>query len=58
MTFYDVEVVLQAVLLTAIVVASLFYYALQSKHDFRKHYALIFTLSIVFLFATAIQVWR
>ncbi|KAH7701922.1 Protein TMBI-4 [Aphelenchoides avenae] len=54
-TFYDVEVVLQAVLLTAIVVAALFFYTLQSKHDFRKHYALIFTLSIVFLFATAIQ---
>uniref|UniRef100_A0A915DLW3 Uncharacterized protein n=1 Tax=Ditylenchus dipsaci TaxID=166011 RepID=A0A915DLW3_9BILA len=55
-TFYDVEVVIQAFLLTSVVVVGLFFYTLQSKRDFQKHYAAIFTISIIFLAATVIQV--
>ncbi|KAI1723171.1 inhibitor of apoptosis-promoting bax1 domain-containing protein [Ditylenchus destructor] len=54
-TFYDVEVVIQAVLLTAVVVVGLFVYTLQSKRDFQKHYAVITSLSLVFLMAMAMQ---
>jgi FtsH-binding integral membrane protein len=55
-TFYDMEVVIQAVLLTSVVVVGLFVYTLQTKRDFQKHYAIIYTLSIIFLMATVIQI--
>lgn len=54
-TFYDVEIVIQAVLLTAVVVVGLFFYTLQSKRDFQKHYAVITSLSLIFLVAMAMQ---
>jgi FtsH-binding integral membrane protein len=51
-----VHVVLQAVLLTTVVVVSLFVYTLQSKRDFQKHYACLFSLSLCFLMATMLQI--
>lgn len=54
-SFYDVHVVLQAIVLTAVVVVSLFVYTLQSKHDFKKHYACLFSISLLFLMATMLQ---
>jgi len=54
--FYDMEVVIQAVVLTAVVVVGLFVYTLQTKRDFHKFYAVLFTLSITFLMATMMQI--
>jgi len=51
-----VEVVIQAVVLTTAVVVGLFIYTLQTKRDFQKFYAVLFTLSITFLIATMMQV--
>ncbi|CAD5229017.1 unnamed protein product [Bursaphelenchus okinawaensis] len=50
------EVVLQAMVVTAAVVVSLFCYTLQSKHDFRKGYALMGTISMVFLVGCMLQI--
>uniref|UniRef100_A0A7E4UM84 Inhibitor of apoptosis-promoting Bax1-domain-containing protein n=1 Tax=Panagrellus redivivus TaxID=6233 RepID=A0A7E4UM84_PANRE len=55
-SFYEVEVVIQALLLTSVVVGGLFTYTLQSKRDFQKHYALVYTVSCVFLVAILLQV--
>lgn len=55
-TFFDAEVVIQALLLTVLVVGGLFVYTLQSKRDFQKHYALLFTVSCVFIGAICLQV--
>ncbi|CAD5234797.1 unnamed protein product [Bursaphelenchus xylophilus] len=55
-TFYAAEVVLQAMVVTAAVVFSLFCYTLQTKHDFRKGYALMATVSMVFLVGCMLQI--
>ncbi|KAE9553306.1 hypothetical protein FO519_003472 [Halicephalobus sp. NKZ332] len=55
-TFFDAEVVIQALVLTVLVVGGLFVYTLQSKRDFQKHYALMFTVSCVFLGAICLQI--
>jgi len=56
-TFFDAEVVIQALLLTVVVVGGLFVYTLQSKRDFQKHYALLFTVSSVFIAAICLQIF-
>lgn len=55
-SFYEVEVVIQALLLTSVVVGGLFVYTLQSKRDFQKHYALIYSISSIFLVAILLQI--
>jgi FtsH-binding integral membrane protein len=55
-TFFDVEVVIQAILLTSIVVGSLFVYTLQTKRDFQQHYAIMYTVSCVFIGAIFLQI--
>lgn len=55
-TFYDLEVVVQALVVTVAVVGSLFVYTIQSKRDWSKGYALLASLSIAFLFGTLLQV--
>lgn len=55
-TFYSAEVVIQALTVTTAVVVSLFFYTLQSKHDFRKSYALMATVSMVFLVGSMLQI--
>ncbi|KAL3076298.1 hypothetical protein niasHS_013569 [Heterodera schachtii] len=54
-SFYDLGVVLQSLVLTAVVVVSLFIYTLQSKRDFHKYYATLFSVSLLFLAATMVQ---
>ena len=56
-TFYDAEIVLQAVFLTSVVVISLFIYTLQSKRDFHKFYAILMTLSMVLISAMLLQLF-
>ncbi|KAL3990224.1 Inhibitor of apoptosis-promoting Bax1 family protein [Acanthocheilonema viteae] len=48
-SFFDVKVIIEAVGLTAVTVAGLFVYTLQSKRDFQSHWAALFSISIVFL---------
>ncbi|KAI6190950.1 Transmembrane BAX inhibitor motif-containing protein 4 [Aphelenchoides bicaudatus] len=55
-TFYDLEVVVQALLITVAVVGSLFAYTLQTKRDWSKGYAILGTLSMAFIFATLLQI--
>ncbi|KAI6181967.1 hypothetical protein M3Y99_01968900 [Aphelenchoides fujianensis] len=55
-TFYDAEVVLQALFVTVAVVGSLFFYTMQSKRDWRKSYALLASLSIAFVVGTLLQI--
>ncbi|KAI6174409.1 hypothetical protein M3Y98_01186900 [Aphelenchoides besseyi] len=55
-TFYDLEVVLQALFVTVAVVGSLFVYTMQSKHDWRKSYALLASMSIAFIVGTLLQI--
>jgi FtsH-binding integral membrane protein len=55
-TFYDLEVVVQALVVTVAVVGSLFAYTMQSKRDWSKGYALLASFSIAFIFGTLLQV--
>ncbi|KAI6197882.1 hypothetical protein M3Y94_01277800 [Aphelenchoides besseyi] len=55
-TFYDLEVVLQALFVTVAVVGSLFVYTMQSKHDWRKSYALLASMSVAFIVGTLLQI--
>uniref|UniRef100_A0AC34QGQ4 Uncharacterized protein n=2 Tax=Panagrolaimus sp. JU765 TaxID=591449 RepID=A0AC34QGQ4_9BILA len=55
-TFFDAEIVIQALMLTVLVIGGLFVYTLQSKRDFQKSYALVFTVSCVFLGAMFLQI--
>ena len=50
------EVVIEAAGLTALVVVALFFYTLQSKRDFQKYYAALFSFLLVFVAASFIQV--
>ncbi|VDM96963.1 unnamed protein product [Thelazia callipaeda] len=50
-SFFEAKIVIQAVILTALTVISLFIYTLQSQCDFRKHWAALFSVSTVFLIA-------
>uniref|UniRef100_A0A1I7XWF0 Protein lifeguard 4 n=2 Tax=Steinernema glaseri TaxID=37863 RepID=A0A1I7XWF0_9BILA len=54
--FYDVDVVIQAAILTAVAVVGLFIFTLQSKRDFQKHYALLFTCSAILMMGMFLQV--
>ncbi|VDM92054.1 unnamed protein product [Onchocerca ochengi] len=52
-SFFDVKVVIEAVALTALTVISLFIYtASQSKRDFQKHWAIVFSISMIFVAAS------
>ena len=51
------EIVLQAVFLTSVVVISLFIFTLQSKRDFHKFYAILMTLSMVLISAMLLQLF-
>jgi len=55
-TFYDLEVVVQALIVTVAVVGSLFAYTMQTKRDWSKGYALLASLSIAFIFGTLLQI--
>jgi len=55
-TFYDLEVVVQALIVTVAVVGSLFAYTMQTKRDWSKGYALLGSLSIAFIFGTLLQI--
>ncbi|EFO26124.2 hypothetical protein LOAG_02358 [Loa loa] len=50
-SFFEVEVVIEAVGLTTLTVIGLFVYTLQSKRDFQSHWAALFSVSMVFLAA-------
>ncbi|MDK0809160.1 Bax inhibitor-1 family protein, partial [Clostridium perfringens] len=54
---FELQVIIEAVLLTAVIVFSLFIYTLQSKRDFVKHYALGFSLLGVLLMASFLQIF-
>ncbi|KAK0407525.1 hypothetical protein QR680_019242 [Steinernema hermaphroditum] len=54
--FYDVDVVIQAAILTAVAVIGLFVFTLQSKRDFQKHYALLFSCSAIFMMGMFLQI--
>ncbi|TKR83208.1 hypothetical protein L596_016833 [Steinernema carpocapsae] len=54
--FYDVEIVIQAAVLTAVAVTGLFIFTLQSKRDFQKHYALLFSCTAILLVGMFLQV--
>uniref|UniRef100_A0A0M3I3L9 Transmembrane BAX inhibitor motif-containing protein 4 n=2 Tax=Ascaris TaxID=6251 RepID=A0A0M3I3L9_ASCLU len=56
-SFYDAEMVMEAVGLTAVVVFGLFAYALQSKRDFQKHWAALFCFSMIFITASFVQLF-
>ncbi|VDO67221.1 unnamed protein product [Onchocerca flexuosa] len=49
-SFFDVKVVIEAVALTALTVLCLFVYtASQAKRDFQKHWAILFSVSMIFM---------
>uniref|UniRef100_A0A1I8ETH1 Transmembrane BAX inhibitor motif-containing protein 4 n=1 Tax=Wuchereria bancrofti TaxID=6293 RepID=A0A1I8ETH1_WUCBA len=54
-SFFDVKVVIEAVGLTALTVIALFFYTLQSKRDFRSHWAALFSISMIFLVASFVH---
>uniref|UniRef100_A0A0N5AP47 Transmembrane BAX inhibitor motif-containing protein 4 n=1 Tax=Syphacia muris TaxID=451379 RepID=A0A0N5AP47_9BILA len=56
-SFYNVDVVIEAVVITTVVVIALFAYTLQSKRDFQKHYATMFSVLTVFFVASFIQLF-
>ncbi|CAI4221724.1 unnamed protein product [Auanema sp. JU1783] len=56
-SLFELKVIIEAVLLTAVIVFSLFIYTLQSKRDFVKHYALGFSLIGILMMASIMQVF-
>ncbi|CAG9531528.1 unnamed protein product [Cercopithifilaria johnstoni] len=50
-SFFDIKVVIEAIGLTALIVAGLFIYTLQSKRDFQSQWATLFIVSMAFLAA-------
>uniref|UniRef100_A0A1I7WPS0 Tetraspanin n=1 Tax=Heterorhabditis bacteriophora TaxID=37862 RepID=A0A1I7WPS0_HETBA len=52
---FELQVILEAALLTTVIVFSLFIYTLQSRRDFVKHYALGFSLTGILLLASVMQ---
>lgn len=55
-SLFELKVVLEAVVLTSVIVFSLFLYTLQSKRDFVKGYAMGFSLCGILLMASMMQV--
>jgi len=56
-SFFDLEVIIEAAALTTVVVLGLFFYTLQSKRDFSASYATVYSLSSILLMASILQVF-
>ncbi|MFH4976454.1 hypothetical protein AB6A40_003163 [Gnathostoma spinigerum] len=55
--FYDAEIVIEAAFMTVAVVVSLFLYTLQSKRDLQKGWASLFSVTMIFLSASVLQLF-
>ncbi|CAJ0963457.1 unnamed protein product, partial [Mesorhabditis belari] len=56
-SMFEVGVILEAALLTSVIVFSLFAYTLQSKKDFVKHYAIAYSMLGILLVAGVFQIF-
>ncbi|CAJ0581739.1 unnamed protein product, partial [Mesorhabditis spiculigera] len=56
-SLFEVDVILEAALLTTVIVFSLFVYTLQSKKDFVKHYAIAYSFLGILLMASVFQIF-